>query len=146
MIVVDLPLNKYRPGRYLFAPRRGLDLPLEPIYRESGEERIEEWRKEDAARKMEAEANREMLWAEAAERETMLAEAISEEEAQRESVEEVTKQQKLVFVVHTDEVAKTLQTFAEEGDRLVRIMPGKGTHVGGSGLSDSWLVFEMPQD
>ena len=110
------------------------------------EERIEEWRKEDAARKMEAEANREILWAEAAEREMMLAEAISEEEAQRESVEEVTKQQKLVFVVHTDEVAKTLQTFAEEGDRLVKIMPGKGAHVGGSGLSGSWLVFEMPQD
>ncbi len=110
------------------------------------EERIEEWRKEDAARKMEAEANREILWAEAAEREKMLAEAISEEEAWRESVEEVTKEQKLVFVVHTDGIAETLQTFAEEGDRLVRIMPGKGTHVGGSGLSGSWLVFEAPKD
>lgn len=110
------------------------------------EERIEEWRNEDAARKMEAEANREMLWAEAAEREKMLVEAISEEEAQRESVEEETKEQKLVFVVHTDEVAETLQTFADEGDRLVKIMPGKGTHVGGSGLSGSWLVFEVPEE
>lgn len=110
------------------------------------EERIEEWRTEDAARKMEAEANREMLWAEAAEREKMLTEAINEEEARRESVEEVTKEQKLVFVVHTDEVADTLQTFADEGDRLVRIMPGKGSHVGGSGLSGSWLVFEAPEE
>ena len=110
------------------------------------EERIEEWRNEDAARKMEAEANREMLWAEAAEREKMLIEAINEEEAQRESIEEIAKQQKLVFVVHTDEVAETLQTFADEGDRLVKIMPGKGTHVGGSGLSGSWLVFEVPED
>lgn len=110
------------------------------------EERIEEWRQEDAARKMEAEANREMLWAEATEREKMLADAINEEEAQRESVEEVTKQQKLVFVVHTDEVAETLQTFADEGDRLVKIMPGRGTHVGGTGLSGSWLVFETPED
>ena len=110
------------------------------------EERIEEWRNEDAARKMEAEANREMLWAEAAEREKMLIEAVNEEEAQRESIEEIAKQQKLVFVVHTDEVAETLQTFADEGDRLVKIMPGKGTHVGGSGLSGSWLVFEVPED
>lgn len=110
------------------------------------EERIEEWRKEDAARKMEAEANREILWAEAAEREKMLADAISGEEAQRESVEEVTKQQKLVFVVHTDEVADTLQAVADEGDRLVKIMPGKSSHVGGSGLSGSWLIFEVPED
>ncbi len=110
------------------------------------EERIEDWRTEDSTRKMEAEANREMLWAEAAEREKMLADAINEEEAQREPVEEVTKKQKLVFVVHTDEVAETLQTFADEGDRLVRIMPGKGTHVGGSGLSGSWLVFEVPEE
>lgn len=110
------------------------------------EERIEEWRTEDATRKMEAESNREMLWAEAVEREKMLAEAISEEEAQRETIEQVTKEHKLVFVVHTDEVADTLQTFAEEGDRLVKIMPGKGSHVGGSGLSGSWLVFEVPED
>lgn len=110
------------------------------------EERIEEWRQEDSARKMEAEANREILWAEAAEREKMLVEAISEEEAQRESIENVARQQKLVFVVHTDEVAETLQTFADEGDRLVEIMPGKGTNVGGTGLSGSWLVFEVPEE
>ena len=110
------------------------------------EERIEEWRQEDSSRKMEAEANREMLWAEAAEREKMLADAISEEEAGRESVKEVTKDQKLVFVVHTEEVAETLQTFADEGDRLVKVMPGKSSYVSGAGLSGSWLVFEVPKD
>jgi len=111
------------------------------------EERIEEWRKEDAARKMEAEANREMLWAEAAQREEILKEAIEKEEAQREeAVEGLGKRQKPVFVVHTDEVAETLRVFAEEGDRLVRIMPGSGANVGGTGLSGSWLIFEVPED
>ena len=107
------------------------------------EGRIEEWRKEDSTRKMEAEENRDTLWAEAAEREKMLAEAISEEEARRES-EEHAEERKLVFVVHTDEVADTLQAFADEGDRLVKIMPGEGSQMGNSGLSGSWLVFEAP--
>ena len=54
------------------------------------EERIEEWRTQDAARKMEAEANREMLWAEAAERERREAEARrrkAEEDAARREAE-----------------------------------------------------------
>lgn len=106
------------------------------------EDRIEEWRREDAARKMAAEANREKLWAEAAEREKMLADAINEELSQRESIETVTKQQRLVFVVHTDEVNETLQDFAEKKDRLVKVLPGRGTHVSAAGLTGSWLVFE----
>ncbi len=106
------------------------------------EDHIEEWRKEDAARKMEAEANREKLWAEAAEREKMLVEAINEELSQKESLEGVTKQQRLVFVVHTDEVNETLQDFAGKKDRLVKVLPGRGTHVSAAGLSGSWLVFE----
>lgn len=110
------------------------------------EERIEVWREQDANRKMEADASREMLWAEAAEREKLLADSITDAEDHRPSVEEVTKQQKIVFVVHTDEVAKTLQTLADEGDRLVKIMPGRGSRVGGAGLSGSWLVFEMPEE
>ena len=108
------------------------------------EERIEEWRQEDSTRKMEAEANRNTLWAEAAEREKMLAESISEEEDRRESEEEVAGEQKLVFVVHTDEVAETLQTFAEDGNRLLKVMPGEGSRDGNSELSGSWLVFESP--
>ena len=106
------------------------------------EDRIEHWREEDAARKREAEENREKLWAEAAERERLLAEAVGEEEAQRGAIEEITKDQKLVFVVHTDEVAESLNTFAEEGNRLVKVMPGRGTHVSEAGLTGSWLVFE----
>jgi C4-type Zn-finger protein len=39
------------------------------------EEHIEEWRERDKALKGEAEANRDALWAEAAERERLLAEA-----------------------------------------------------------------------
>ncbi len=110
------------------------------------EDRIGEWRQEDSSRKMEAEANRDALWAEAAEREKMLAESISEEEGRRESGEEVAGEQKLVFVVHTDEVAETLQGFADNGDRLVKVIPGEGSRVGNSGLSGSWLVFESPGD
>ena len=44
------------------------------------EDRIEEWRGQDKARHTEAEANRDALWAEAAERERLLAEALGEEE------------------------------------------------------------------
>ena len=110
------------------------------------EERIGEWRREDSTRKVEAEANRDALWAEAAEREKMLAETISEEEERRKSGEEVAGEQKLVFVVHTEEVAETLQTFADDGDRLVKVMPGEGSRVGNSGLSGSWLVFESSGD
>jgi hypothetical protein len=45
------------------------------------EEHIEEWRKRDAALAAEAEANRDQLWAAAAERERMLARVIGEEDA-----------------------------------------------------------------
>ena len=51
------------------------------------EEHIEEWRRRDATRAAEAEANRDQLWAAAAERERALAEVIGEEEVHRPSVE-----------------------------------------------------------
>ena len=79
------------------------------------EEHIEEWRKRDTAREAEADAHRDQLWAEAAERERMLAEFIGEEEASRLSVEEVIKEHRVAFVVHSEEVARTLETFAGEG-------------------------------
>jgi hypothetical protein len=107
------------------------------------EEHIEEWRKRDAARAAEAEANRDQLWAAAAERERMLAEIIGEEEAQRTSAEEVMKEHKLVFVVHSEEVAQTLEAFAREGDRLVRAIPStRGSYAEEMGIKGSWLVFE----
>ena len=107
------------------------------------EEHIQEWRKRDAARAAEAEANRDQLWAAAAERERMLAEIIGEEVAHRASVEEVMKEHRVVFVVHSEEVAQTLDTFAREGDRLVRTIPStRGSYAKEMGIKGSWLVFE----
>ena len=107
------------------------------------EEHIEEWRKRDAARAAEAEANRDQLWAAAAERERMLAEIIGEEGAQRTSAEEVMKEHRVVFVVHSEEVAQTLEAFAREGDRLVRAIPStRGSYAEEMGIKGSWLVFE----
>src|SRR3712207_6493169 len=63
------------------------------------EEHIEEWRRQGAARAAEAEANRDQLWAAAAERERHLAELIGEEEAHRASAEEVMRSEE-----HTSEL------------------------------------------
>lgn len=90
------------------------------------EEHVEEWRSRDAARHAEADAFRDMLWAEAAERERLLAEAMGEEEARRESIEELTKQHRVVFVLHREEVSETLEDFTSQGDRLVSVVPRKG--------------------
>jgi hypothetical protein len=107
------------------------------------EEHIEEWRKRDAARAAEAEANRDQLWAAAAERERLLVEVIGEEETHRASVEEVMKQHRVVFVVHSEEVAQTLEAFAGERDLLVRVIPGRrGSYAREMGIKGSWLVFE----
>ena len=109
------------------------------------EEHVEEWRREDAARQAEADANRDRLWAEAAEREKLLVEALGEEEAQRESLEEVTKQHRLVFVLHREEVTQTLEDFAREGDWLVSVVPRRGGETVTAGLKGSWLVFEKSE-
>jgi hypothetical protein len=105
------------------------------------EEHIEEWRGRDKALKEEAEANRNALWAEAAERERLLAEAIGNETAHG-STEELAKQERVVFVMHTEEVTRALETFAREGDRLMRVVPGRGSHVAATGVKGTWLVFE----
>ena len=106
------------------------------------EERLEDWRERDAAREAEVDASRSRLWAEAAERERLLAEAVGAEEARRESIEELTKQHRVVFVLHRTEVEETLQDFVREGDRLVNVVPRKGGEMIGEGLKGSWLVFE----
>jgi hypothetical protein len=107
---------------------------------------IEEWRKQDAARAAEAEAHRDELWAAAAERERMLTKVIGEEEAHRSSVEEVMKEHRVVFVVHSEEVAQTLETFAQEGDRLIRAIPStRGSYDKEMGIKGSWLVFEKSE-
>jgi hypothetical protein len=110
------------------------------------EEHVEEWRREDAARHAEVEALRDQLWAEAAAREKVLAKDFGEEEARRTSVEEVTKRQRKVFVMHSEEAAGALQDFAQEREvRLVKVMPGSASHANGSGIKGSWLVFEASE-
>ena len=78
------------------------------------EEHIEDWRRRDAARAAEADANRDQLWAAAAERERMLAEVMGEEEAHRASVEEVMREHRVAFVIHAEEAAQRLEEFANE--------------------------------
>jgi hypothetical protein len=108
------------------------------------EEHIEEWRKRDAARHSEAEANRDQLWAAAAERERMLAEIIGEEETRRASAEEIMKEHRVAFVVHSEDVAQTLEAFALGGDRLVKVIPStRGSYAKEMGIKGSWLVFEQ---
>jgi alkanesulfonate monooxygenase SsuD/methylene tetrahydromethanopterin reductase-like flavin-dependent oxidoreductase (luciferase family) len=108
------------------------------------EERVEDWRKREAALQAEADASRSRLWAEAAERERLLAEAVGTEEARRESIEELTKHHRVVFVMHRTEVEETLQDFVREGDRLVSVVPRRGGETISEGLKGSWLVFESP--
>jgi hypothetical protein len=110
------------------------------------EEHIEDWRKQEAARFAEAEANRDQLWAAAAERERHLAEVIGEEEAHRATTEEIMKEHRLAFVVHSEEVAQTLETFARENDRLVKVIPStRGSYAKEMGIKGSWLVFEKAE-
>ena len=110
------------------------------------EERLEDWRKREAAREAalqaEADASRSRLWAEAAERERLLAEAVGAEETRRESIEELTKEHRVVFVLHRTEVEETLQDFVREGHRLVSVVPRRGGETISEGLKGSWLVFE----
>jgi hypothetical protein len=108
------------------------------------EEHLEDWRKRDAALQAEADASRSRLWAEAAERERLLAEAVGAEEAHRESIEELTKQHRVVFVLHRTEVEETLEDFVRAGDRLVSVVPRRGGETISEGLKGSWLVFESP--
>ena len=106
------------------------------------EEHVEDWRKRESALQAEADASRSRLWAEAAERERLLAEAVGAEEAQRESIEELTKQHRVVFVLHRTELAETLEDFARQRDRIVSVVPCRGGETISEGLKGSWLVFE----
>jgi hypothetical protein len=105
------------------------------------ENRVEEWRERDKALKGETEANRDAMWAEAAERERLLAEAIGEETG-RGFAEGLAKQGRVVFVMHSEEATRAVETFARERDRLVRVVPGGGSHMAATGVKGTWLVFE----
>jgi len=109
------------------------------------EEHIEDWRRRDSALQAEADASRSRLWAEAAERERLLAEAVGAEEARRESIEELTRQNRVIFVLHREELVETLEDFARQGDRLVSVVPRRGGETMSQGLKGSWLVFESTE-
>lgn len=112
------------------------------------EDHVEEYRSQEKSRQAEADAHRAELWEEAAERQRLLAEAVAEVEGDRASIEEMTKQQRIVFVLHREDLTGTLEDFAGEGDRLVQVVPGKGDFGGGRGIrgiKGSWLVFEAPE-
>jgi ABC-type Fe2+-enterobactin transport system substrate-binding protein len=106
------------------------------------EEHIEDWRKRDSVLQAEADASRSRLWAEAAERERLLAEAVGAEESRRESMEELTRENRVIFVLHREELAETLEDFARQGDKLVSVVPRRGGETITQGLKGSWLVFE----
>ena len=106
------------------------------------EEHIEDWRQRDSALQAEADASRSRLWAEAAERERLLTEAVGAEEERRESIEDLTKQNRVIFVLHREELAEALEEFARHGDRLVSVVPRRGGETISDGLKGSWLVFE----
>jgi hypothetical protein len=114
---------------------------IEKIFHRA-EDRIEEWHGRDQARQAEAEADRDKLWAEAKEREELLNEGAREAQSNRGSVEAVTDRHRLVFVVHSDEEVRMLQTFASERNRLVEVVPVKMSSEGDTGIKGSWLVFE----
>lgn len=103
---------------------------------------MEEWRRRDAALHAEADASRSRLWAEAAAREQLLAEAVGAEEARLDSIEELTKEHRVVFVLHRKEVTDPLEEFARQGDQLVSVVPRRGDETMSEGLKGSWLVFE----
>ena len=109
------------------------------------EEHVEYWRKRDAALKAEADVMRGQMWAEAAERERLLAEAMESEEARRDSIEQPTKENRVVFVLHREEVVETLEDLASQGDRLVSVVPRKGGEAITAGLKGAWLIFEKSE-
>jgi hypothetical protein len=109
------------------------------------EEHIEDWRRRDSALQAEADASRSRLWAEAAERERLLAEAVGAEEARRGTIEELTKQNRVIFVLHREELVESLEDFARQGDRLVSVVPRRGGETISHGLKGSWLVFESTE-
>ena len=56
------------------------------------------------------------------------------------------KEHKVAFVVHSGEVAQTLESFAREGDRLVKVIPSsRGAYAKEKGIKGSWLVFESSE-
>ena len=110
------------------------------------EDRLEEWRGRISAREMELQAHRAMLLTEAAERERLLAEATGENVDKNFSLEEASKEQRVAFVVHSEDAGKALEKFASDGARLVNVVPASRNEDSGADIRGSWLVFEQEPD
>ena len=115
--------------------------PIESVLRRI-EERIVLWREAQEARELEAEADRDRLWAEAAERERLLVETIEGEASRRSSVGEICRDKKAVFVIHSRETKEALERLSEEGVRFVKVIAPESASTGETGLESSWLIFE----
>ena len=64
------------------------------------------------------------------------------------SIEEMTRQHRVVFVLHHADLTGTLESFTSGRDSLVNVVPGKGDYGSGRGIEGirgSWLVFETPE-
>jgi hypothetical protein len=116
--------------------------PIENVLRRIEERLAAPWREARQARELEAEADRDRLWAEAAERERLLVETIEGEEPRQRSVGEICKEQKAVFVMHTRETKDALEGLSEEGVRFVEVIVAESASTGATGLEGSWLVFK----
>src|SRR5215207_2340251 len=115
--------------------------PIENVLRRI-EERLALWREEQQARELEAEADRDRLWAEAAERERLLVETIEGEQSRRSSVGEICRDKKAVFVIHSQETKEALEGLSEEGVRFVKVIAPEMASTGETGLEGSWLIFQ----
>ena len=115
---------------------------IENVLRRIEERLAAPWREAQQARELEAEADRDRLWAEAAERERLLVETIEGEESRQRSVGEICKEQKAVFVMHTRETKDALEGLSEEGVRFVEVIAAESASTGATGLEGSWLVFK----
>ena len=115
--------------------------PIESVLRRI-EERLALWREAQQARELEAEADRDRLWADAAERERLLVETIEGKEPRQRSVGEICRDRKAVFVIHSRETKEALEGLSEEGVRFVGVIPAESASTGAARLEGSWLIFE----
>ena len=71
------------------------------------------------------------MWAQAAERERLLVETIEDEESRQRSAGEICREQRAVFVIHSQEAKEALEGLSGEGVRLARVIPAEDVCRGG---------------
>jgi hypothetical protein len=82
------------------------------------------------------------LWAQAAERERLLVETIEDEESRQRSAGEICREQRAVFVIHSQEAKEALERLSGEGVRLARVIRQRTSVDGARDWRGSWLIFE----